>query len=133
MMSLLPPASRRGLVLIDPSYEIKSEYSQVFDAVVNAYKKFATGIYAIWYPVVDRPTIDHFEKKLIRSGIKNIQRFELGVSADSNERGMTSSGLFVINPPWTLFDNMRNVLPKLAQVLGEGDDHFYKCDVISSE
>jgi 23S rRNA (adenine2030-N6)-methyltransferase len=133
MMALLPPTSRRGVVLIDPSYEIKSEYDQVVDAVIQAYKKFSTGTYAIWYPVVDRRKIDHMEKKLIQSRIKNIQRFELGLSADSKERGMNSSGLFVINPPWKLLGKMEKLLPKLAEKLGDGDEHFYKCDIISGE
>ncbi|MDX2464579.1 MAG: 23S rRNA (adenine(2030)-N(6))-methyltransferase RlmJ [Porticoccus sp.] len=133
MTTLLPPTSRRGLILIDPSYEIKSEYDHVIDAVIQAYKKFSTGIYAIWYPVVDRQKIDHMEKKLIRSGIKNIQRFELGLSADSEERGMSASGLFVINPPWKLLEKMDILLPRLAQKLGKEDEHFYKCDIISGE
>lgn len=133
MLALLPPVSRRGLVLIDPSYEIKTEYDQVFDAVVKACKKFSTGIFAIWYPVVNRHKIDRFEKKLMQSDIKNIQRFELGVSADSKERGMTASGLFVINPPWKLFDKMSRVLPHLAAKLGDANNQFFKCDIISSE
>jgi len=133
MMALLPPTSRRGLVLIDPSYEIKSEYDQVFDAVVKGCKKFNTGIYAIWYPVVDRKKIDTLESKFVQSGIRNIQRFELGISADSGSRGMCSSGIFVINPPWNLFGKMSGLLPRLAQVLGERDAHFFKCDIISKE
>lgn len=133
MAAILPPRSRRGLVLIDPSYEIKSEYHQVFDAVEKAYRKFSTGIYAIWYPVVDRRKIDMLEKKLVVSGIKNIQRFELGLSADSNEKGMTAAGMFVINPPWTLFDKMSRLLPRLAQILGDGNEPFFKCDIISGE
>lgn len=133
MLGLLPPRSRRGLILIDPSYEIKSEYDHVFDMVVKAYKKFSTGIYAIWYPVVHRCKIDDLENKFVLSGIKNIQRFELGISADSDERGMTSSGMFVINPPWKLFDKMSTILPRLAQTLGKTQNHFYKCDILSSE
>ncbi len=131
--SLLPPMSRRGLVLIDPSYEIKSEYDQVVSAVEKAYKKFPTGTYAVWYPVVDRSTIDRMERKFIRSGIKNIQRFELGVSPDSSERGMTAAGMFVVNPPWTLLDKMSQLLPRLAQALGENGHKLFKCDLLSGE
>ncbi|MEH6558381.1 MAG: 23S rRNA (adenine(2030)-N(6))-methyltransferase RlmJ [Oceanicoccus sp.] len=131
--SILPPTSRRGLILIDPSYEIKSEYEQVFHAFVNAYKKFSTGTYIIWYPVVDRRQVDVFEKKMVLSGIKNIQRFELGLSPDTKERGMTSSGVFVVNPPWTLFEKMSTILPRLAKTLGNTNDKFYKCDILSAE
>lgn len=83
-LSLLPPVSRRGLVLIDPSYEIKSDYDLVFKTLEKAYIKFSTGTYAIWYPVVDRSRITRLEKQLIKSGIKNIQRFELATTADSD-------------------------------------------------
>ncbi|MFT5047781.1 MAG: 23S rRNA (adenine2030-N6)-methyltransferase [Porticoccaceae bacterium] len=131
--ALLPPSSRRGLVLLDPSYEIKSDYERVIERVVGGYKKFSSGIYTIWYPVVDRRKIEAMETKLLKSGIKNIQRFELGVAKDSAERGMTASGIIVVNPPWTLFKKMTNLLPKLAQELTKGDELYFKCDVLSPE
>lgn len=133
MKALLPPASRRGLVLIDPSYEVKSDYDLVVDSLLDAYKKFSYGIFSLWYPVVERKKIDRLENKIIKSGIKNVQRFELGLSADSDGRGMTASGVIVINPPWKLFDKMTNLLPKLAQHLCDGDKHFTKCDILSKE
>lgn len=133
MESLMPPASRRALVLIDPSYEVKAEYNQVFAAIENAHKKFSTGTFALWYPVVDRPTIDKLKKKFIRSGIKNIQCFELGVRPDSDERGMTSSGMIVVNPPWGLYDKMSTLLPKLARTLGESDELIYQCEQLVAE
>lgn len=126
MEALLPPISRRGLVLIDPSYEIKTDYGQVFDAIDSAYKKFPTGTYALWYPVVDRKNIDILERKFIRSGIKKIQQFELGIAADQFGSGMSASGMIVINPPWMLKDKMAKVLPKLVTALG-GEGAFYKC------
>ena len=131
--SLLPPTSRRGLVLIDPSYEVKFEYDQVIKTVVNAHKRFATGTYAIWYPVIDRKTIERMEAKLVRSGIKNIQRFELGVAPDSAERGMTSSGMFVINPPWKLMQTMTSLLPRLAETLSQEGPAQFKCDTLVKE
>ena len=135
--ALLPPGSRRGLVLIDPSYEIKSDYDRVIKQVLSGYKKFSNGIYAVWYPVVDRRKINGMEARLLHSGIKSIQRFELGVAEDSAERGMTSAGMIVINPPWTLFKKMSDLLPKLANRLatqGKQDDKpYYKCDVLSGE
>jgi len=133
LLSLLPPVSRRGLVLIDPPYEIKSDYAKVFETVDKAYKKFSTGTYAIWYPVVDRDRIDLLEKRFIKSGIKNIQRFELGISADTVERGMTASGMIVINPPWQLMSTMQRLLPKLLACLTDNKAAFYKCDVLVEE
>lgn len=131
--ALLPPASRRGLVFIDPSYEVKTDYDLVVKRTVQAYKKFSTGIYAIWYPVVDRRRIEVLESNIISSGIKNIQRFELGIGADTTESGMTSSGMLVINPPWTLFDKMSSLLPRLAGSVGQADKPVFKCDIIAAE
>jgi len=133
LLSLLPPVSRRGLVLIDPPYEIKSDYAQVVETVIDAHKKFATGSYAIWYPVVERDRINQLEKRFIKSGIKNIQRFELATSADTDERGMTASGMIVINPPWQLMSTMQNLLPKLLVCLTDNEGGFYKCDVLVEE
>ena len=133
LLNLLPPTSRRALILIDPSYEIKTEYNLVYETVAAAYKKFATGVYAIWYPVVKRDVIDKMIDRFAQSGIKNIQCFELGVREDSEERGMTSSGMIVINPPWTLFDKMQALLPKLAKTLGETESLIYKCEIITEE
>ena len=130
---LLPPVRRRGLVLIDPSYEIKSDYDRVVTYLVNGHKKFSQGIFALWYPVIDRRTIDKLQAKLIKSGIRNIQRFELGIYADDYARGMTSSGMIVINPPWTLFNKMSQALPKLAQQIGDGTSGHCKCDIMVPE
>lgn len=131
--SILPPTAKRGLVLIDPSYEIKSDYEELVKHLVNAHKKFSHGIYAIWYPVISRKTIDKMERNIIKSGITNIQRFELGIAEDSDERGMTAAGMIVINPPWKLFDKMSSLLPKLAQKLCDGPKPLYKCDVLANE
>lgn len=133
LLSLLPMACRRGLVLIDPPYEVKTDYETVYKTVLSAYKKFSTGIYAIWYPVVDRDRTDRMEKRFIASGISDIQRFELGLSPDLNARGMNASGMIVINPPWTLLGQMQQVLPRLAVTLGDEEGAFFKCDVLMGE
>ncbi|WP_417225590.1 23S rRNA (adenine(2030)-N(6))-methyltransferase RlmJ [Amphritea sp.] len=133
LLSLLPPASRRALILMDPSYEMKSDYDQVFKTLKHAHKKFATGTYALWYPVVERHRIRKLEKLFINSGIRNIQRFELGLEPDSQEHGMTASGMIVINPPWTLFTSMKSLLPELADALDEGKGAFSSCDILVPE
>ncbi len=129
----MPPVERRGFILIDPSYEIKSEYQSVVETLIQAVKRFATGTYALWYPVVNRITINKMEKALTASGIKNIQLFELGIRADSDEIGMTSSGMIVINPPWTLKNEMQESLPYLAELLGEDGQGFYRVETLVGE
>jgi len=133
MQALLPPPDRRALVFIDPSYELKNEYHEVVKQVANAYKRFSTGTYVIWYPVVLRQRIDDMQKALQKSGMKNIQVFELGIAADSPEYGMNSSGLFVVNPPWTLWKAMEEALPYLADILGENGEGFYRLEQIVAE
>lgn len=132
-LSLLPPVSRRGLVLIDPSYEVKTEYDQVVVALEKAHKKFSTGVYALWYPVVERERIERLERRLLATGIKNIQQFELGVRPDADGQGMTSSGMIVINPPWGLLDAMKSVLPKLAKALAQDGQPVFRCQVLADE
>lgn len=132
LLALLPPVSRRGLVLIDPSYEIKSDYDLATKTVIAANKKFATGIYAIWYPVVERSRIQRMEKQLIKSGIKHIQRFELAIT-DDDSPGMSSSGMIVINPPWQLMTTMQGLLPKLCQALATDKGAFFKADMLVAE
>jgi 23S rRNA (adenine2030-N6)-methyltransferase len=133
LKALVPPSSKRGLVLIDPSYEIKTEYKLVIDRVIAAHKKFSHGIYAIWYPVVDRRTITDMQRKLVNSGISNIQQFELGIADDSANRGMTSSGMIVINPPWKLFEKMSPLLPKLADKITQVGRPIYRCEILADE
>lgn len=133
LMALVPPSTKRGLILIDPSYEVKSEYQLVADRVIKAHKKFSHGIFAIWYPVVDRNTILKMEKDLIKSGLRNIQKFELGIADDSTQRGMTSSGMIVINPPWKLFEKMSKLLPKIAKKIKQTDKHIYQCEIMVGE
>ncbi len=132
-LGLLPPNEHRGLILIDPSYEIKTDYQSVVDTLIQMHKRFATGTYALWYPVVDRTRNQHLELALKQSAIKNIQLFELGISADTAEKGMTSSGMIVINPPWTLQADMQETLPYLATQLGLDHAGHYRIETLVKE
>mgnify|MGYP002636629691 CR=1 FL=1 len=118
---------------MDPPYEIKTDYETVFNSIRHACKRFSNGIYALWYPVVDRERINHLENRFLNSGLKDIQRFELGMHPDSDEIGMTASGMIVINPPWTLKDTMQLVLPRLSSALGEPGRAFSRCDILVPE
>ncbi|MDF2180784.1 23S rRNA (adenine(2030)-N(6))-methyltransferase RlmJ [Neptuniibacter sp. CAU 1671] len=126
-LAQVPPVSRRGLVLIDPPYELKEDYDRVVKTLQQLHRRFATGVYAIWYPVVERSRIDQIEKALLESGIGQIQLFELSVKADTEGRGMTGSGMIVVNPPWKLFEFMSELLPELTRVLAQGEGAAYRC------
>jgi len=131
-IAAMPPKERRGLILIDPPYEVKQDYERVVEVLIACHKRFATGTYAIWYPVVNRKTIDKMIKAFEQSGIRNIQLFELGLQADTSERGMTSSGMLFVNPPWTLWKAMEESLPFLSKKLG-GDQGVYKLKQLVNE
>ncbi|GJJ80402.1 ribosomal RNA large subunit methyltransferase J [Pasteurella canis] len=117
LKATLPPKERRGLILIDPPYELKEDYDLVVQAVEDGYKRFATGTYAIWYPVVLRQQIKRMLRHFENTGIRKILQIELAVRPDSEQRGMTASGMIVINPPWTLEQQMKKTLPYLTQTL----------------
>ncbi len=117
LKSKLPPAARRGFVLMDPSYELKTDYQDVVKAVCEGYKRFATGTYAIWYPVVLRQHVKRMIIDLQKTGIRKILQIELSVLPDSDQRGMTGSGMIVINPPWKLERQMKGILPWLHKAL----------------
>ncbi len=117
LKATLPPKERRGLVLIDPPYELKEDYDLVVKAVEEGYKRFATGVYAIWYPVVLRQQTKRIIKGLEATDIRKILQIELAIRPDSDQRGMTASGMIVINPPWTLEGQMKQILPYLTQTL----------------
>ncbi|OCG71692.1 rRNA methyltransferase [Gilliamella sp. Occ3-1] len=117
LKSKLPPLSRRGIILIDPSYEIKDDYQKIPAALFEAYKRFATGVYLIWYPVVSRTQTQKMIDNIINLGIKRISQFELAIKPDNDQKGMTASGMIVINPPWKLHEQMHTILPWLKTTL----------------
>jgi 23S rRNA (adenine2030-N6)-methyltransferase len=132
-IKMLPPSERRGLVLIDPAYEVKSDYTEVIKSLKTMYQRFSTGTYALWYPVVERERIQSLEKSIKNSGIKNCQLFELGIVPDHSRPGMTASGMIVINPPWTLLTEMRTALPWLTAQLGNPGAGFFRIEQLTPE
>lgn len=122
----LPPRERRGLILIDPSYEIKTDYRQTVETLARAWRRFETGVFALWYPVIERRRIDRMERELARSGVRRIELFELGIAPDAAGHGMTACGMIVVNPPWTLRDEMAAALPYLAGTLGQEGQGRYR-------
>lgn len=132
-LGVLPPPSRRGFMLMDPAYELKSDYEQVVRTLAGAVRRFATGTFALWYPVVDRRRVDRLLEALVATGIRRIDRFELGVRPDSEVHGMTASGMVVINPPYTLRGDMALALPFLADVCGDHRQGFWTCEPLVGE
>ena len=121
LKGLLPPPSRRGLVLIDPSYEDKQDYRYLEVAMEEALQRFATGCYAIWYPILSRRESaglpDHL-KKIAANHKRSWLHTELRIENAPGERRLQASGMFIINPPWTLEKHLAEALPTLTKALG---------------
>ena len=123
LKTLLPPPSRRALVLIDPPYEDKQDYRKVRDALEDSLERFPSGIFAIWYPVLQRMESRQFADKLKRLPAKEWLNVTLTVSTPGPDGfGLHSSGMFIINPPYTLEPTLRQVMPYLVQALGKNAD-----------
>jgi len=131
VLSLLPPPSRRGVVLIDPPYEIKEDYQKAVKTITKAYEKFSTGTYILWYPVVKRTLIDDMQTTFINSDVKNLLKVEFCLQNDTEEYGMTGTGLFIVNPPWQLNQQLENILPFLQTTLGNANSTYSLEQVIA--
>jgi len=119
LKAVLPPASRRGLVLIDPSYEDKADYVRVVDAMRDALQRFATGVYAVWYPQVQRPESKELPRQLRELAGKSWLHISLKVMTPARDGlGLHGSGMFVFNPPWKLEEALQQASPALVRLLG---------------
>ena len=121
LKGLLPPPSRRGLVLIDPSYEDKQDYRYLELAIEEALQRFATGCYAVWYPILSRResiALPDRMKKICAAHQRSWLHTELRVENAPGERRLQASSMFIINPPWTLEKHLADALPTLTKALG---------------
>ncbi|MGQ0442964.1 MAG: 23S rRNA (adenine(2030)-N(6))-methyltransferase RlmJ [Methylophilaceae bacterium] len=126
LKSLLPPPSKRAVVLIDPPYEEKKDYQRVVNTIQDSMARFATGTYIIWYPLLQRPEPLQMLEKLTRLQIENWLNVTLTVRQPSVAGfGMHGSGLYVINPSWTLPIVLREAMPVLAKLLAQDTSATY--------
>lgn len=117
--ALLPPPPRRALTLIDPPYEDKRDYQRVVDALKEGLKRFATGVYAVWYPCLQRAEMRALLPALKKLPAKNWLNVSLQVQTPSADGfGMHGSGMFILNAPWTLPAQLAEVMPYLVGALG---------------
>ena len=120
LKALLPPAPRRALVLMDPSYEEKQDYERVFHELKDALVRFPGGTYALWYPQLTRLDAHELPQRLKRLPAKSWLHVALRVNEPAKDGfGMHGSGMFILNPPFTLHDTLAQVMPYLAEVLAQ--------------
>lgn len=116
-IGLVPPPSKRALTLVDPSYELRDEHRQVIDYVRKVHTRFATGVIAIWYPIIERRWAERYERALRAAGLTSLATYELTVATERRGGGLVGSGMFIVNPPWQLDAELGDALPWLAEHL----------------
>lgn len=123
LRAYLPPPPRRALVLIDPPYEVKTDYRTVVSTLKDALQRFATGTYAVWYPLLQRPECHELPRQLKELPAKAWLHVNMTVHKPAlSGLGMHGSGLVILNPPWTLAKTLESTLPWLTEKLGQ-DSH----------
>ena len=115
----LPPKERRGLVLIDPPYEEAGEYDRMVSQWLKGYKRWPTGTYCLWYPIKAQREADRMAEQFAEAGIENSLRAELIIHKLDTAKRLNGTGLIIINPPFTLHDELQQLLPFLADRLGQ--------------
>jgi len=134
--AFVPPNERRGVVLIDPPFEDKDEFSTLAQRFATAFVKWPTGIYVMWYPAKSRRSTDELARQVATTigekdrGADNCLRVEFSVAPQTAEAGLVSTGLLIVNPPWTLPDELRSILAELGKPLGQGGAGRYRVEMV---
>ena len=123
--AFVPPNERRGLVLIDPPFEAKDEFARLEKGFLAAFNKWPTGIFLLWYPAKSRRLTDQLARQVARAAASTrpaakCLRLEFSVAPQTQDAVLASCGLLIVNPPWTLQDELKIILPELGKPLGQG-------------
>jgi 23S rRNA (adenine2030-N6)-methyltransferase len=123
--AFVPPNERRGLVLIDPPFEAKDEFARLEKGFLAAFNKWPTGIFLLWYPAKSRRLTDQLARQVARAAASTrpaakCLRLEFSVAPQTQDAVLASCGLLIVNPPWTLQDELKIILPELEKPLGQG-------------
>lgn len=128
LKSLLPPKERRGVVLIDPPFEVSDEFDRIIAGLAQGLQRFATGIYVVWYPIKDPEPVARFHAGLSDLGLPKLMRIELMIQRASEPERLNGCGLIVANPPYTLEGDLTAMLPDLSRRLAVGTGAGYRLD-----
>lgn len=124
LKAFLPPPERRGLVLIDPPFEVKDEFERMVAGLVEAHRRWATGIYMLWYPIKDKSVIETFHQSIRDTAIPDSRALDFILDHPSAEGDLYGCGLIVVNAPWTLTEDLNAVMPWLIDVMTGGVGQF---------
>jgi 23S rRNA (adenine2030-N6)-methyltransferase len=128
----VPPKERRGLVIVDPPYEEKDEFTRLARCVESAHRKWRTGCYMLWYPIKARSDPDTLAKRIRRAGIAKVLRAEILLMPPHPNR-LTGAGLIIVGPPWTLENELKQMLPALGSALGQAAGSGFTLDWLAGE
>lgn len=120
LKAFLPPRERRGLVLIDPAFEVDNEFDLVVNGLQEACRRFASGVYAVWFPIKERGPVDVFYDDCRRAGLAGMLAVELLVYPDLQPDRLNGCGMLIVNAPWKVEDELREALPVLQERMGRG-------------
>jgi 23S rRNA (adenine2030-N6)-methyltransferase len=121
LQALMPPAEKRGLVLIDPPYEAPDEFDRLAQEMSHVYRRWPQGVFAIWYPIKERPAIWRFHAKLVASGIAQVLAAEFMFHDERRHDRLNGAGLILVNPPWQIEIKLGDLFAKLKDALHTND------------
>ena len=133
LVAHMPPKEKRGLVLVDPPFEKPDEYTRLGSGLFRAHKRFSTGVYALWYPVKNPKEIDVFATQLYNTGIKKVLRTEFYIDKPANTPKLYGTGMIVVNPPFTLVEELKLIFAELKPILAPEGKGSYLIDWIYNE
>ncbi len=129
LKSKLPPLEKRGLIIIDPAFEknqskISVDYNNIVEGMHDAHKRFAHGVYLVWYPIIkgDEEVLKKFRREMSELKFEKILHATFDIGSTNEEEKMTASGMFIFNAPWQLDEKLKIILPQLLDVLKKGQD-----------
>jgi 23S rRNA (adenine2030-N6)-methyltransferase len=133
LKAYVPAKERRGLVLVDPAFEDAGDFARLGQGLAAAHRRWASGMFLAWYPIKERAAPDALARRLRNSGIPKILRAELSVAAPREPSRLAACGLIMINPPWTLADELAMLLPELAVALSGKGGGAHRLDWLAGE
>jgi 23S rRNA (adenine2030-N6)-methyltransferase len=133
LTAYVPPKERRGVVLIDPPFEEPEDFARMADGFATAHRKWPTGIYGLWYPIKDGSEPQRLARRLRALRLSKVLRAELSLAPQRPGAPLGASGLILVNPPWTLAEELATMLPALARVLADSNRGGFRLDWLSNE
>jgi 23S rRNA (adenine2030-N6)-methyltransferase len=129
----LPPRERRGLILIDSSFDRAQEFARLAQALASAHRRFATGVYALWYPLMAPAAMHAFGRAIVATGVPKILQLELSLHPENWSLTLRGCGMLVVNPPFGFVEEARSVLEFLSPILADGEPGRFRVQWLSPE